>query len=72
MPLLNDQERYSVYVGAKIVIYFDCTIFLDEFFIGECILTSCVEEISGTLQVLIFSNLPLINIFNNTQNIDYK
>ena len=72
MLLLNDQERYSVYVGAKIVIYFDYTIFFGEFFIGECVLTSCVEEISGTLQVLIFSNFPLINISDNPQNVDYK
>ena len=45
MLLLNDQERYSVYVSAKIVIYFDCTIFLGGFFIGECVLTSCVGKI---------------------------
>ena len=32
MLLLNDQERYSVYVCAKIVIYFDCTIFFGGFF----------------------------------------
>lgn len=51
MLLLNDQERYSVYVSAKIVIYFDCTIFLDEFFIGECDLTSYVREILRTLQL---------------------
>ena len=51
MPLLNDQERYSVYVGAKIVIYFDYTIFFGEFFIGECVLTSCVGETLRTLQL---------------------
>ena len=44
MLLLNDQERYSVYVSAKIVIYFDCTIFFWGFFIGEYVLTSCVGE----------------------------
>ena len=51
MLLLNDQERYSVYVSAKIVIYFDCTIFFREFFIRECVLTSCVGETLRTLQL---------------------
>ena len=45
MLLLNDQERYSVYVSAKIVIYFDCTIFFEGFFIGEYVLTHYIRKI---------------------------
>ena len=45
MLLLNDQERYSVYVSAKIVIYFDCTIFFEGFFIGEYVLTYYIKKI---------------------------
>ena len=48
--LLGDQERYSVYVGAKVVICFEMCKGWADFFIGGCAFAFSVIWVVGTLR----------------------